>query len=724
MFNTCKINFSGETLIIFLVQIFTTLFGYIFAWVACTMTLGPGSMGGALLLATPVSVGYYYLSANFHIFPSFTDASVFSHTSWAPSILGLLWLGQILGIGSYICYVKNDLILSKDSDMFLLPYYDGIFFEQQMLLNRQTAKYEHTRQMTSPKPRTIFICTPMYRENVEEMKQTLCSIKGIAEYCVKQHTEDTFESHIFFDGALVGTKLQKFGLQLLSLLKDTLNVKVEAGEKTKKKTPYGMRLKYKINNKMPFYIHFKDKHRVKPKKRWSQILYMNYVINYRIKSNPNLKPENVFILTTDADIDYSPKSANLLLDMLESNPKVGAVCARTHPMGSGPLYWYQMFDYAVGHWFQKPAEHLLGCVLCSPGCFSVFRCSALEEVLETYSSEATSGMEFLMKDMGEDRWLCTLLIEKGWRLEYCAASEDKTHCPTDFGEFYAQRRRWNASTIANLLFLILHIWKISRRSDTISILFILFQALILFSTVISPATVLLIIASSLQSSFQISALLIIVALVIVSVFYGAVCLFASPKTQIDVAKVLTLLFAIVMIAVLAGLFKEVVLSVFPYPNPTDFVAPNCTGPGTQNNTRAFEECKSATKYIESLSGSLSSSSSKLPVSISVLYMGLFAVTYAGAACLHPTEFLNVFQVILFFLAVPSGYLLLLIYSAANLESQSWGTREKSSGADEGLLGWWKCFKNAWSELVFCCVKKKPDTVEEMNEDAKPSKLIY
>jgi hypothetical protein len=26
---------------------------------------------------------------------------------------------------------------------------------------------------------------------------------------------------------------------------------------------------------------------------------------------------------------------------------VGAVCARTHPQGEGPLYWYQQFEYAI-----------------------------------------------------------------------------------------------------------------------------------------------------------------------------------------------------------------------------------------------------------------------------------------------------------------------------------------------------------------------------------------
>ena len=35
------------------------------------------------------------------------------------------------------------------------------------------------------------------------------------------------------------------------------------------------------------------------------------------------------------------------------DPRVGAVCGRTHPLGVGPLVWYQVFDYAIGHWFQK-----------------------------------------------------------------------------------------------------------------------------------------------------------------------------------------------------------------------------------------------------------------------------------------------------------------------------------------------------------------------------------
>ena len=50
---------------------------------------------------------------------------------------------------------------------------------------------------------------------------------------------------------------------------------------------------------------------------------------------------------------------------------------------------------------------------------------------------------------GEDRWLCTLILQQGYRVEYCAASDALTFAPEQFNEFYNQRRRWGPSTMAN-----------------------------------------------------------------------------------------------------------------------------------------------------------------------------------------------------------------------------------------------------------------------------------
>ena len=40
-------------------------------------------------------------------------------------------------------------------------------------------------------------------------------------------------------------------------------------------------------------------------------------------------------LTLDGDVDFKPESAKLLVDGLKKNRKVGAVCGRIHPIGSG-----------------------------------------------------------------------------------------------------------------------------------------------------------------------------------------------------------------------------------------------------------------------------------------------------------------------------------------------------------------------------------------------------
>ena len=86
---------------------------------------------------------------------------------------------------------------------------------------------------------------------------------------------------------------------------------------------------------------------------------------------------------------------------MSRDPSVGAVCGRTHPMGTGPMVWYQVFDYAIGHWLLKVAEHVMGSVLCSPGCFSVYRCRAIQDILPQYASSVECALDFLTKDMGK-----------------------------------------------------------------------------------------------------------------------------------------------------------------------------------------------------------------------------------------------------------------------------------------------------------------------------------
>ena len=114
-------------------------------------------------------------------------------------------------------------------------------------------------------------------------------------------------------------------------------------------------------------------------------------------------------------------------------------------------------------------------MLCCPGCFSLYRIDALRDCLLQYSSGVNEAFDFLTKDMGEDRWLCTLLVMAGWRLDYSAVATNTTYVPESFDEFFNQRRRWIVSTLANQVELLSN-WRVAvRMNDSVSITFVLYQ---------------------------------------------------------------------------------------------------------------------------------------------------------------------------------------------------------------------------------------------------------
>ena len=71
-------------------------------------------------------------------------------------------------------------------------------------------------------------------------------------------------------------------------------------------------------------------------------MYMTYILGLRCKEEGHANLEDTYILTTDADVIFTYRSVKTLMDLLDSDEEVGAVCARTHPTGSGPVVWYQV----------------------------------------------------------------------------------------------------------------------------------------------------------------------------------------------------------------------------------------------------------------------------------------------------------------------------------------------------------------------------------------------
>ncbi|XP_025834427.1 chitin synthase chs-2-like [Agrilus planipennis] len=595
--------------------------------------------------------------------------------------LWLIWLLSQTWISFHIWNPRVER-LARTEKLFAKPMYDGVFVDQSLALNRKrnyksiieeekdwsdsysenSASTEDYSEASSSPPiqedetTRIYACATMWHETTEEMMEFLKSIfrldedqcaKRLAKNYLEFDIPDYFEieTHIFFDDAFVRVsvddndpsvnewvdKLVKAVDKAASEVHE-IHMRIRAPKKYV--TPYGGRLEWTLPGKTKMIAHLKDRAKIRPKKRWSQVMYMYYLLGHRLMERKDLSPkrkdiiaENTYILALDGDIDFQPHAVHLLVDLMKKNKTLGAACGRIHPIGSGVMVWYQKFEYAVGHWLQKAAEHMFGCVLCSPGCFSLFRAKALmdDSVMRKYTMRSQEAKHFVQYDQGEDRWLCTLLLQRGYRVEYSAASDAYTHAPEGFNEFFNQRRRWMPSTCANIMDLIQDSKKTIAVNDNISRGYIFYHIVLMVGTVLGPGTLMLMVIGALVTVFSFDQYTSLKWNVTPLIIFMISCYYCKANIQLIMAAIISGVYALVMMAVLVG----VTLQIFE----DGWLAP------------------------------------------SNLFLMLVAGEFIIAAILHPKEFGCLPHGLIYFITIPCMYLILVIYSVFNLNNISWGTRE-------------------------------------------------
>ena len=508
---------------------------------------------------------------------------------------------------------------------------------------------------------TIYACATMWHETRVEMLGLMRSLFRMDhDQSSRSATQEEldivdedfyiFETHIFFDDAFEISDVHNDWMQVNSYVREFIDCVDEAASYVHLEhkrieppklvpTPYGGRLEYTLPCKTRMYVHLKDKSKIRHKKRWSQCMYMYYLLGHRLQDLPiskerkAIRAENTYILALDGDIDFQPPAVTLVVDLMKKDNCLGAACGRIHPVGNGPMVWYQLFEYAIGHWLQKAAEHVIGCVMCSPGCFSLFRAKALLDVMDIYTTKAEEPLYCIQYDQGEDRWLCTLLLQKGYRVEYTAASDSFTHAPDDFDIFFKQRRRWVPSTIINILDVIKSFRETMEINRSISQNFIIYQCILMVGTVIGPGTIFLMLVGASMAAFNISYLDSFHYNLYPILFHIIVCLTMESDYQLKISKLLSVFYALVMLATIVGTILQM---------------------GDEG---------------------VSSPSS--------IFLVALAISFSIAALVHPQELWCIVPGIFYLLCIPSMYLLLIIYSATNLNVVSWGTRE--SAAKKGLM---------------------------------------
>ncbi|KAF8790062.1 Chitin synthase chs-2 like protein [Argiope bruennichi] len=689
-----------------LIQITTSLLCYVFGKFACKICIQGFSFAFPINLTIPVCISMLIAACGVRtedvcffedIIPkylfwtcpqgNFFQDFISSQYAW----VWLLWLLSQTWITVHIWTPKCERLASTEK-LFVNPMYCGVLIDQSVSLNRRrddegeiksedldlegndendiSQYYEtisiqtdtssgHTGKnvtvRSSDHITRIYACATMWHETTEEMLQMLKSVIRMDEdQCARRNAQKylrivdpdyyEFEVHIFFDDAyelcddddeeMVVNRFVKQLVQVMDLAASNVH-QCDIRLKPPKKipTPYGGRLVWIMPGKNKLIAHLKDKAKIRHRKRWSQVMYMYYLLGHRLIELPidvNRKAtmaENTFILALDGDINFRPHAVQLLVDLMKKNRNLGAACGRIHPVGSGPMVWYQKFEYAIGHWLQKATEHMIGCVLCSPGCFSLFRAKALmdDNVMRKYTTRSDEARHYVQYDQGEDRWLCTLLLQRGYRVEYSAASDAYTHCPEGFGEFYTQRRRWAPSTMANIMDLLSDYKATVAINDNISVPYIIYQGMLMTGTVLGPGTIFLMLVGAMVAAFKISNWNSFTYNIIPILLFMLVCFIFKNDIQIMVAQVMSAAYALLMMAVLVG--TSIQLTEDGIGSPSSI-------------------------FLIALSGS-----------------------FFIAALLHPQEFWCIIPGLLYFLSIPSMYLLLIIYSLVNLNVVTWGTRE-------------------------------------------------
>ncbi|OTF70621.1 hypothetical protein BLA29_000372 [Euroglyphus maynei] len=674
----------NETLIIFLSSSLEVIGISLLVYVVLPSFDTVVGFGLPITLAMPITVSLAHslgqiaisdrcwLSDHWHIFDyTFFNVpyDIFDYKCWTNYLIYAIWMVAFISqiITTNHIWISSKERLASTNHLFTMPLYSSAYIDQSLMLNRRrnydndifsslldqnesdslgdgrkspTSEFQRkTSQENDDHDIRIYACATVWHETADELLQMLKSImrvdkdqclRSLAVNCLQVKKRDIdfyqFETHLFVDDAFKKGKHYKKNdndLDINEYVQTLIDVLDEAAQNVHQRymkikppeiylTPYGGRIEWTLPGHTKLIAHLKDKTRIRHRKRWSQA---------------NALMKNTYLLALDGDINFQPEAILLLVDLMRKNPKLGAACGRVHPVGVGPMAWYQKFEYAISHWLQKATEHVFGCVLCSPGCFSLFRASALSDtnVMNRYTTKPTEAIHYVQYDQGEDRWLCTLLLQQGWKVEYSAASDSFTHCPEGFDEFYIQRRRWAPSTMANIIDLLKSYKNTVRENDYVSSLYMLYQAGLMLGTILSPGTIFLMLVGAVNTSFGLKNEISFYINIIPVLIFVLVCFFTKNNTQILVAQIFSTFYVMLMLAVLVSTGIEI--------------------------------------YDESI------------FSPSVIFFVGMLTVFVISALIHPQEISCLIPVIIYMLMIPSMYLLLTLYSIINLNVVVWGTRE-------------------------------------------------
>ncbi|XP_032785589.2 chitin synthase chs-2 [Daphnia magna] len=406
---------------IFLIQSSTSLLFYLFGTFACKIGAQRYCFALPVVLITPVLISTLTM-AHFNIVDPFPAYISFGIDNGHHQPMILLALSFILFLSQTWITLHIWEPVEPDSHMNDTKWYNSLLIDHSF--NLSSPRYRNEGDVISgctancTVTTRIFAVATIWHESSDEMMAILRSIFRMDNDQSKRRDCNKvidpylyhYETHIFFDDAFESSTKDRdasrvanqFVNEFIAMV-DKVNSQwthsTSPQSPTTSVTPYGGRLVWILPGNTKMAVHLKGKMKIRIKKRWSQVMYIDYLIRYEMANCMDMT--NVFLLSLDGDMDFRPKAVHVLVDRMNSERDVGIVCNRSHPIGSADaMVWYQMFEYAIGFWLLKPSEDLLGSILCASGCFSLIRASVLldEEVMNKFTALSEEAHHMIQRD--------------------------------------------------------------------------------------------------------------------------------------------------------------------------------------------------------------------------------------------------------------------------------------------------------------------------------------
>lgn len=168
------------------------------------------------------------------------------------------------------------------------------------------------------------------------------------------------------------------------------------------------------------------------------------------------------VVTMDSDSEVERDALRNLVTPIAADPRVGSVAGNVKVLNrdAGILPRMMRASFVMAFDFTRAYQSQIRTVQCTPGAFSAYRRSAIEEVLKDWNNQTWMGKP---STIAEDRALSNLILRQGHEILFQSNAVVWTNVPTTYKTMAKMYQRWERGNLRENLTYASFCWKPFRK---------------------------------------------------------------------------------------------------------------------------------------------------------------------------------------------------------------------------------------------------------------------